>query len=311
MSLRFNHPILAIVLAVFCQTALAGPLMDKIKERRAERQQDSAATAPLELPAGATLIKDVAYGPAARERMDVYLPQKPSNAPVVFMVHGGAWKTGDKEAQQVVANKVSRWVSQGFILVSANYPLLPDTKPLQQAEEVAKALAMTQAKAPSWGGSANHVIVMGHSAGAHLVALLAASPTLAAAHGAKPWLGTVALDSAALDVEKIMQARHMRFYDQAFGDDPAYWQQTSPNYVLANGAAPILAVCSTRRDVACEQAQLFADHARALNVSVSVLKQDMTHKEINQLLGTPSAYTDAVEAFIASLDIDVAKRLHR
>ncbi len=311
MSLRFSRPTLAIVLAVFCQTALAGPLLDAIKERRAERQQDSATTAPLELPAGATLIKDLAYGPAARERMDVYLPKQASNAPVIFMVHGGAWRTGDKEAQQVVANKVSRWVSQGFILVSANYPLLPESKPLQQAEEVAKALAMTQAKAPSWGGSANHVVVMGHSAGAHLVALLAASPTLAAAHGAKPWLGTVALDSAALDVEKIMQARHMRFYDQAFGDDPAYWQQTSPNYVLANGAAPILAVCSTRREVACEQAQLFANHGSALGVSISVLKQDMSHKEINQLLGTPGDYTDAVEAFMASLDIDVAKRLHR
>ncbi|GLK87987.1 alpha/beta hydrolase [Pseudomonas turukhanskensis] len=309
MSLRLHRPALALLLAVFCQATLAGPLLDKIKERRAEREQDSAASAPLELPAGATVIKDLAYGPAERERMDVYLPNRASNAPVIFMVHGGAWRTGDKGAQQVVANKVSRWVSKGFIFVSANYPLLPQAKPLQQAEEVAKALAVVQAKASSWGGSANHVIVMGHSAGAHLVALLAASPTLAAAQGVKPWLGTVALDSAALDVQKIMQARHMRFYDQAFGSDPAYWQQTSPNYVLATGAAPMLAVCSTRREVACEQAQLFSDHGAALTVSISVLKQDMTHKEINQLLGTPGAYTDAVERFMAGLDIDVGKRL--
>jgi acetyl esterase/lipase len=308
MSLRFHRPTLAVLLALFCQATLAGPLLDKIKERRAEREQASAA---IELPPGATAIKDLAYGPAERERMDVYLPQRASKAPIIFMVHGGAWKTGDKAAQQVVANKIARWVSKGFIFVSTNYPLLPDTKPLQQAEEVAEALAMTQAKASSWGGSANQVIVMGHSAGAHLVALLAASPSLAAAQGANPWLGTVALDSAALDVEKIMQARHMRFYDQAFGSDPTYWQQTSPNYVLATGAAPILAVCSTRREVACEQAQAFANRGGMLNVSISVLKQDMTHKEINQLLGTPSAYTDAVESFMAGLDIDVAKRLGR
>ncbi len=308
MSLRFHRPALALLLALFCQATLAGPLLDKIKERRAEREQASAA---IELPPGATAIKDLAYGPAERERLDVYLPQRASKAPIIFMVHGGAWKTGDKAAEQVVANKIARWVSKGFIFVSTNYPLLPDTKPLQQAEEVAKALAMTQAKASSWGGSANQVIVMGHSAGAHLVALLAASPSLAAAQGANPWLGTVALDSAALDVEKIMQARHMRFYDQAFGSDPAYWQQTSPNYVLATGAAPILAVCSTRREVACEQAQAFANHGGMLNVSISVLKQDMTHKEINQLLGTPGAYTDAVENFMAGLDIDVAKRLGR
>jgi acetyl esterase/lipase len=295
-------------LLLLSNAAFAGPLLDAIKERRAERSQNSAA---LELPAGATQVKDLPYGPNARERLDVYLPAKPSNAPIIFMVHGGAWRTGDKDAEQVVANKVKRWVSKGFIFVSANYPLLPETKPLQQAEEVAKALAFTQTKAPSWGGSPHQVIVMGHSAGAHLVALLAASPTLAAAQGAKPWLGTVALDSAALDVEKIMQARHMPFYDPAFGSDPAYWQQTSPYYVLANGAAPMLAVCSTRRDVACEQAHAFATHATALNVSVKVLEQDMTHKEINQLLGTPGAYTDAVEQFMAGLDIDVAKRLSR
>jgi acetyl esterase/lipase len=306
MSLRLHRPALAVLLALFCQATLAGPLLDTIKERRAEREQANAA---IELPPGATVIKDLAYGPAARERMDVYLPQRANNAPIIFMVHGGAWKTGDKAAQQVVANKIARWVSKGFIFVSANYPLLPEAKPLQQAEEVAKALAATQAKASSWGGSPSHVIVMGHSAGAHLVALLAASPSLAAAQGVKPWLGTVALDSAALDVETIMQARHMRFYDQAFGSDPAYWQQTSPNYVLATGAAPILAVCSTRREVACEQAQAFATHGAALSVSISVLKQDMTHKEINQLLGTPGAYTDAVERFMAGLDIDVAKRL--
>lgn len=306
MSLRLHRPALAVLLALFCQATLAGPLLDTIKERRAQREQANAA---IELPPGATVIKDLAYGPAARERMDVYLPQRASNAPIIFMVHGGAWKTGDKAARQVVANKIARWVSKGFIFVSANYPLLPEAKPLQQAEEVAKALAATQAKASSWGGSPSHVIVMGHSAGAHLVALLAASPSLAAAQGVKPWLGTVALDSAALDVETIMQARHMRFYDQAFGSDPAYWQQTSPNYVLATGAAPILAVCSTRREVACEQAQGFATHGAALSVSISVLKQDMTHKEINQLLGTPGAYTDAVERFMAGLDIDVAKRL--
>src|SRR6218665_1301307 len=127
----------------------AGPLLDRLKERQADR----AAEIPLELPTGTSLIKDLPYGPGARERMEVSLPRQAHNAPVIFMVHGGAWRTGDKAAQQVVANKVSRWVSQGFILVSTNYPLLPQTKPLQQAEAVAKALATAQAKASSWGGS--------------------------------------------------------------------------------------------------------------------------------------------------------------
>lgn len=142
---------------------------------------------------------------------------------------------------------------------------------------------------------------MGHSAGAHLVALLAASPGVAQQQGASPWLGTIALDSAALDVVQIMQSRHASFYDRAFGKDPAYWQAASPRHKLKAGAAPLLLVCSSRRDDSCPQAQQFTAHASALGVQAQVLAQDLSHKGINEELGRPGAYTGAVEAFMASL----------
>ena len=57
----------------------------------------------------------VAYGNYQAQTMDVYLPAKANNAPVILMVHGGAWKIGDKGAKSVVKHKVKRWVEKGFI----------------------------------------------------------------------------------------------------------------------------------------------------------------------------------------------------
>ena len=140
-----------------------------------------------------TILRNVRYGNADLQTMDVYLPRKPQTGmPVIFMVHGGAWRFGDKTARSVVLNKVARWVPRGFILVSVNYRMLPTARLLQQAEDVARALATAQAKAASRGGDPAKFILMGHSAGAHLVALLDADPALAYKAGARPWLGVVA-----------------------------------------------------------------------------------------------------------------------
>jgi len=261
------------------------------------------ATAAPTVPEGVRRIVDMAYGPDARQRMDVYLPTAAAGAPVIVMVHGGAWMVGNKAMPKVVDNKVAYWVrQQGFIFVSVNYRLSPQADPLAQAHDVASALAKAQSLAASWGGDAEKVILMGHSAGAHLVALLSASPALARESGARPWLGTVALDSAALDLERIMHARHMRFYDRVFGADPAYWRSVSPTRVLAPDAAPMLLVCSTQRaDGSCMQAHDFAARVTAGGGRASVLPQALTHEQVNSTLGLPGAYTEAVNRFLSDL----------
>src|SRR3954452_11730696 len=120
------------------------------------------------------------------------------------MVHGGAWMLGDKGNSGSVANKAKHWLPLGYILVSANYRMARPPNPLEQAEDVGRALAFVQANAASWGGDGSRVVLMGHSSGAHLVALLTAAPAVAARSGARQWLGTVSLDSAALDPVEIM-----------------------------------------------------------------------------------------------------------
>ncbi|WP_241464144.1 alpha/beta hydrolase [Rhodoferax saidenbachensis] len=292
------------VVFVLAQPAFATTLRERIQERRA-KAQDAAEQSP-------RVLRDVPYGTHPKQRMDIYLPANPSEtsaAPVIFMVHGGGWRVGDKNAASVVQNKIARWSPRGFVFISINNRLLPDADPLEQARDVARALATAQQQASTWGADPGKFILMGHSAGAHLVALLAASPTLARESGAAPWLGTVALDSAALDVAPIMQAKHFNLYDPAFGIDPAYWRAVSPLQVLDGSARPVLTVCSSRREDSCAQARGFVAKATSLGVRAQVLSQDLSHGDINQLLGKPGAYTEAVEAFMASLSAPVASRL--
>ena len=110
---------------------------------------------------------------------------------------------------------------------------------------------------------------MGHSAGAHLVALVNASPALARqADVPRPWLGAVALDSAALDVPALMgQRRVPKLYQDAFGADPAYWRSTSPQQQLTRNALPMLLVCASQRHFPtspCDEARKFARQAETL-----------------------------------------------
>lgn len=272
-------------------------------------QSRGQARGPATLPAGIRVLRDVAYGSDSLQRLDVYAPAHADHAPVIFMVHGGGWQRGDKAMPGVIENKVSRWVTRGFIVISTNYRMRPDTAPLQQAQDVARALALAQRRASEWGGDASRFVLMGHSAGAHLVALLSAQPALAYAQGARPWLGTVSLDSGSLDVVQTMRARHAPLFEEAFGDNPSDWLAVSPLQQLHTAIKPFLAVCSSQRRNSCAQAEAFVRQAKSLGSQARVLREDLSHGEINQQLGLPSVYTDAVENFMGSLDPAVARLL--
>ncbi len=292
------------------------PQSGRLRALIAQKQAQAQAAV---LPTGVQRIADVPYGSDPRQRMDVYLPAPSTTssatasavrAPVVFMVHGGGWRHGDKAMGRVVQEKVARWVPRGFVLISVNYRLLPDTPVDQQERDVQAALMAAQQRATTWGADPSRFILMGHSAGAHLVALLNARAPQALREGAWPWLGTVVLDSAVMNVPTTMRAPHMPLYDDAFGADPAYWRLLSPWHQWTAGAPPVQMVCSTERaDQPCHQAEALARHVHGLGGRAEVLPQDLSHGEINAHLGLESPYTRAVEAFMGSLDAEVARRL--
>ncbi len=254
------------------------------------------------LPPGTVVQRGLAYGGDPAQQLDVYHAANAHGAPVILLVHGGGWRRGGRDNPGLAAPKAAHWLPQGYVLASTDYRMLPGADPLTQAQDVAHALAYVQQHAREWGGDPDKVILMGHSAGAHLVALLGADPAQLRAAGARRPLGVVSLDSAAMDVPQLMEApRHPRLYDDAFGSDPGYWKRASPFHQLGRDAVPMLAVCSSRRSDSCPQARALASRAASFGVTIKVQPEDLSHMQINRELGAPSDYTRVVDAYLQQL----------
>lgn len=293
------------MLSLFPALAHAQSLRERLERMREESRQER----PVEVPAGAKAVRNVAYGTDPAQRFDVYLPANAGHAsskplPVVFYVHGGGWANGDK-TNPGVENKVDYWLPKGYAVISSNYRMLPAALPLEQARDVARAVAAAQKHAGEWNIDAKRFVLIGHSAGAHLVALLGADPEMLAGAGAQPALGVVSLDSGALDVPALMgMPRVPRLYRNAFGDDEKYWIATSPQHQLRRDALPMLLVCSSERrspTSPCDEGRKFAQKGASLGVAMQVLPEPLNHGRINHELGAPSEYTEAVAKYIDAL----------
>jgi acetyl esterase/lipase len=129
------------------------------------------------------------YGEGPRQQYDLYRPVGPAAAPPagplpgVIFVHGGSWATGDKRSYRWVGQGLA---AQGFIAVLPNYGLMPDRRFPGFVDDVARAVAHALAQIPQWGGDPQRVVLMGHSAGAHIAALVAYDARYLAAHGLTP-----------------------------------------------------------------------------------------------------------------------------
>lgn len=302
-----------MALPVFAADAFSDGLREKLMQRRDAQQESgggvlggrTAGRQMSGLPEGAQEIRDLAYGPHARQKVDVFLPAAPQNAPIILMVHGGAWITGDKANPGVVGNKAAYWLPQGYIVVSANYRMVPDdADPYTQALDVAAALAYVQKNAAAWGGDTARIVLMGHSAGAHLVGLLGVRPDIAYTEGAAPWRGVVMLDSGAIDVVALMKLPHAKFYDKAFGTDEELWHKTSLTRQLQENAVPLLLVCSSKRkDKPCLQGEALVKMMQHKNLRAEILRVAKGHGAISLDLGKADddGYTTAVDGFIQSV----------
>ncbi|MGI3163296.1 alpha/beta hydrolase [Pseudooceanicola sp. 200-1SW] len=248
---------------------------------------------------GLRKIADLAYGPGARQRYDLYLPQGAGPWPVIALVHGGGWRLGDKGNAAVWQEKAAHWGAQGWALASVNYRMLPEVAPEGQAADVARAMAHLQTHGGAHGLATGRILAMGHSAGAHLLALLMAAPELATAQGARPWQAGVLLDTDVYDLAGYMRGRPSRLHRGVFGDDPAYWAQVSPLARLTRPMAPMLLVAAqtARRDTT-GQAGRFASAVTARGGQAQVLPVGLSHAQINRQLGRPGAYTAAVERWM-------------
>jgi len=113
---------------------------------------------------------DIAYGANPRQRLDLYVPQGRADPPVVVFWYGGSWERGRKEAYRFAGAALAE---AGYLAVIPDYRLYPEVRFPGFVEDGALALKWVQDNAARYGGNSRQLFVMGHSAGAHLAALLA------------------------------------------------------------------------------------------------------------------------------------------
>ena len=159
---------------------------------------------------------DISYGPLNAQKLDIYLPEVSSNAPVLVFFHGGAWKGSNKECRAFPAEV---FCASGAIWISVEYPLAPDHTIEIQTESAELALSWIKKNAASFGGHPQRILVMGHSAGAHLATtglfrILNANPELSAdfellmlsgVFDLEPMMFTKVNDWLKLDPQRVLQ----------------------------------------------------------------------------------------------------------
>lgn len=252
-----------------------------------------------------------------RLALDIYTPDSasPNNpVPVVVWVHGGAWYRGDKSVG--TCDKINFFVGLGYVLVSVNYRLSPDPPELQNpdrimfpvhAEDVAAAVAYIREHISTYGGDPGRIALFGHSAGAHLVALISTDESYLASHGyGLDIIRCVgSLDVDAYDIPAAMQSLTGELRDvflNAFGDNAQVWEQASPiNYVEAGkGIPPFLLV--SRGDSSWKSIEEeFAAALDSAGVDETMIKADLyTHVQIDTMIGAPQddTLTPAIERFL-------------
>ena len=117
-----------------------------------------------------------AYGTDPRQTLDVYTPENSvKNADVVVFFYGGRWQFGSKEEYRFVADGLTE---KGFIAVIPDYRLYPQVDWRDFISDTAAAYHWVETHIAAYGGNPQRIFIMGHSAGAHLAAMVALDPQL-------------------------------------------------------------------------------------------------------------------------------------
>lgn len=244
---------------------------------------------------------EIAYGSAPLQQL-TFTPAGTRRAPLFIFIHGGGWSFGDKN---MASHMAAHFHGLGYAFASLGYRLVPAANPQQQAEDVAAAIAYLVRNAERLGIDPGRIILSGHSAGAHLAALVGTDPSYLAGHHLpiSTLSGVVLLDGAGYDVPSQMARGGpllRRMYADAFGNDPAFQARVSPTLQAAapNAARFLILHITSRPDDSGAQSRRLAEALRRAGTPAEVVAVDNTHAEIFRLFGQPGhVATERTDAF--------------
>lgn len=295
----------ALLVTSVSQAAPGDRFRERIRERMAQRMMGAQGMqqGPVTPP-----TSTLAYGKDPLQQLDFWKASGATGpAPLVIFVHGGGWKRGTKD------NASSRFAPAhftqgGYAYASINYRLVPDARVEDQAEDLARAVKALIDRAGELGIDPTRVVITGHSAGAHLVALVGTDEQYLKRAGLSfaNLKGVIPNDGAAYDVPAQM-AQSGNFmkptYEQAFGTDPARQKALSPTlHAAAPNAPAFLLIHVMRKDGVAQNKGLEAALKKAgTKVQRNEFPGDglQGHAEINRRLGDPDyAATGVVDAWL-------------
>lgn len=257
--------LIAGMAATFAAGAAAAQDRPRLLGRRRGRG-DGASDAP---------HLSISTGPDPQQAYDLY-SGGPDTGPVLAFIHGGGWSRGDRSMVHGLPEYARR---HGLTFASIGYRLVPQVTPREQAQDVAAAVAGLKRTHPG-----RPLFLIGHSAGAHLAALVGADPAYLAGQGLQPsdLAGIILLDGAGYDATGDRGGRLLGdLYGAAFGDQAA---ELSPILLIRSGVTypPYLIFhIASRADSKRQSEALAAALIRAGGRAEVVAAPGDSHRDIN------------------------------
>ena len=243
---------------------------------------------------------NVAYGPDPEQVLDVYPAQQPGPHRLVIFVHGGGWVMGGKQGGHKIADALNQ---AGYAVASIGYRLVPHTDVSGSVEDVARATAYLLHHASEFAINPRRFALMGHSSGAHLVALLGTDQRYLRQAGVDPRdLSAVITLDGVFDVPSNLSRHPDETRQEVFGTNPAEWTRYSPvSYVATMQAHP--AFCLLHEDTNrrfIEQAESFETVLRQHNETVlTTVAPGLKHGELMGLFDSNAPMAPFVLACLA------------
>jgi triacylglycerol lipase len=249
---------------------------------------------------GVKVERDVKYGAADRNLLDVFMPQAASPPrPVMIFVHGGAFVAGDRrEPGTPFFDNIMLWaVRNGFVGVNMTYRLAPQAKWPAGAEDIGSAVQWVANNIGGRGGDPARIYLMGHSAGAVHVASYVSHPEFYKVKGGG--LGGAITVSGLYDLTAMKLGDPERAY---FGADPTRYAEESSLQGLTTTSIPLMIVAAEMdppvflrqfellKDAACKRA---SGCARAL-----ILPQHSHMSEVYSINTSDTQLTNEILDFV-------------
>jgi acetyl esterase/lipase len=268
---------------------------------------------------GVRFTRDIEYGPARRNKLDVLAPADGrTGCPVLLQIHGGAWFSGNKEEQGQPLMR--HLVRQGWVCVAPNYRLSPKAAFPDHLVDVKMALAWAREHIAEYGGDPSFICVTGGSAGGHLAALVGLTANMPEFQPGFEQIDTSVQACvpiyAVVDFLNTAQVRHgltLRLYNHLmsrmlmktrFSDDDAGWRKASPLSHVRAELPPFFVVQGAQDTLVWrEEPRHFVEQMRAAgNTVVGYAEVPYAQHAFEIMVTRRSTYTvRAITAFLQSV----------